>query len=118
MQHIFQGDIFWAQAPHATANPELLHPHVIVQEDLFNHSRLETVVACALTSNLRRAQEPGNLLLNPAEAGLEKQSVVVVSQLCTLQKSDLQAYIGRLSQERVQQILAGIRFQQRAYFKL
>ncbi len=117
MQKIFQGDIFWAFAPRETARPDLLHPHVILQADLFNHSRLETVVACALTSNLRRAhEEPGNVLLAVGEAGLDKASVVVVSQLCTLQKSELQGYIGRLSAERVQQILDGLRFQQRSFF--
>ena len=116
-RQINRGDIFWAAAGREDAKPGLLHPHVIVQADLFNHSRLETVVACALTSNRRRANEPGNFLLEPGEAGLEKLSVVVVSQLCTLQKADLQAYIGSLSESRVQQILAGIRFQQRAFFR-
>ena len=61
--------------------PGYSHPHVVVQEDVFNHSRIATVVVCALTSNLHRANEPGNVLLEAGEGNLPKQSVVVVSQV-------------------------------------
>ena len=76
-----------------------------------------TVVVCALTSNLKRATEPGNLLLDPGEGGLLKQSVVVVSQIDSVKKSELGARIGALSEARIEQVLAGLRFQQRAYFR-
>jgi mRNA interferase MazF len=75
---------------------------------MFNHSRLQTVVVCALTTNLRRAEAPGNVLLNEGEANLREQSVVVVSQLFTLDKRELQDIIGTLSPRRVQQIIRGI----------
>jgi mRNA interferase MazF len=67
---------------------------------------------CALTSNLQRAKLPGNVLLEAGEANLAKQSVVVVSQVSTVDKSQLGEYIGSLSQQRVQQILAGMQFLQ------
>lgn len=93
------------------------HPHVVVQDDVFNRSRVETVVMCALTSNLRRASEPGNLQLEPGEGGLERASVVIVSQVDAVAKAKLTDKIGALSQERVERILDGMRFQQRAFFR-
>lgn len=68
-----------------------------------------------LTSNLNRAAEPGNVLLEPGEGNLEKQSVVVVSQVSSVYKTRLGAHIGTLSGERVQQILAGMRFLQASF---
>ena len=96
--------------------PGYPHPHVVVQDDVFNHSRLKTVVVCALTSNLRRANWPGNVLLEAGEGGLPKRSVVVVSQVSSVEKARLGERIGSLSDARVEEILAGLRFQQRAFF--
>ena len=93
------------------------HPHVVVQEDVFNHSRIATVVVCALTSNLHRATEPGNVLLDLGEGNLPKQSVVVVSQISSIEKERLGERIGTLSEARVDQILAGLRFQQASFFR-
>jgi len=82
---------------------------VVIQNNVFNRSRLNTVVVCVLTSNLQRATAPGNVLLEPGEADLPKQSVVVVSQLFTVDKSQLSEYIGTLSKKRVRQILDGLK---------
>lgn len=81
---------------------------MIVQNDAFNESRINTVVVCGLTSNLRRAGDPGNVLLFPGEANLPEQSVVNISQIVTLDKSQLRARIGTLSPERVREVLRGI----------
>jgi mRNA interferase MazF len=106
---IQQGDVFWVDlGPPSGAGPGLLHPHVVIQNDVFNRSRLGTVVVCTLTSSLKRAQVPGNVLLDEGEANLPKRSVVVVSQLFTVDKEDLTERIGSLSAERVRQILQGI----------
>ena len=93
------------------------HPHVVVQDDVFNHSRITTVVVCALTSNLHRASWPGNVLLEAGEGNLPKRSVVVVSQVSSVEKARLGERIGSLSDARVEQILAGLRFQQASFFK-
>lgn len=90
---------------------------MVVQEDVFNHSRITTVVVCALTSNLHRATEPGNVWLDVGEGGLPKQSVVVVSQISSVDKSRLGDHLGSLSEARVEQILNGLRFQQRSFFR-
>lgn len=91
------------------SEPGYNHPYVVIQNNVFNQSRINTVVVCALTSNLRRAQDPGNVALNSGEAGLTKASIVQVSQLLTLDKSQLSDYIGVLSKNRVRQILDGLR---------
>jgi mRNA interferase MazF len=115
---ISQGDVFWIEAdPSRGTIPGSPHPHVVVQDDLFNRSRISTVVVCALTSNLHRATEPGNVLLEPGEGSLEKQSVVVVSQVSSVYKTRLGQHIGTLSAERVQQILAGMRFLQTSFHR-
>ncbi|MEG5062686.1 type II toxin-antitoxin system PemK/MazF family toxin [Microcoleus sp. B3-A4] len=107
---INQGDIFWIELDEPSGSePGYLHPHVIIQNNLFNRSRINTVVVCVLTSNLRRANSPGNVLLEAGEADLPEQSVVNVSQILTIDKSQLGEKIGTLSAERVGQILDGIR---------
>lgn len=114
---INRGDVFWIAPDDARGPvPSYSHPHVVVQDDVFNHSRISTVVVCALTTNLAKATEPGNVLLEPGEGDLPKQSVVVVSQISSVEKSRLGERIGALSEARVEQILAGLRFLQRSFF--
>jgi len=107
---IQQGDIFSVDlgTPSGSA-PGYRHPHVVVQTNLFNQSKINTVVVCALTSNLKRAGAPGNVLLAKGEANLKKASVVNISQLVTVDKSDLTEKIGTLSPSRVEQIIDGIK---------
>jgi mRNA interferase MazF len=116
-REINQGEIYWVQLEDLHAiEPPIRHPHVIIQENVLNHSRIKSVVACALTSNLNRANEPGNIVLEAGEANLPKQSVVEVSKVSAVDKAQLGEYIGRLAESRTQQILAGMRFLQRSYF--
>ena len=115
---IHRGDVFWMEPDDSRGPvPSYSHPHVVVQDDVFNHSRITTVVVCALTSNLHRANEPGNVLLDVGEADLPVQSVVVVSQISSVDKARLGERIGSLSEARVEQILAGLRFLQRSFFR-
>ncbi len=107
---IQQGDIFWVELDEPSGSaPGYNHPHVVVQNNVFNQSRINTVVVCALSSNLKRAAAPGNVLLEPGEANLPKQSVAIVSQLFTVDKGYLGDLIGTLSRKRVRQILDGIK---------
>ena len=110
---IDRGDLYWLEDERGG----VAHPHVVVQDDVFNHSRITTVVVCALSSNLHKASEPGNLLLEPGEGDLPVQSVVVVSQITSVEKHRLGERIGVLSEARVEQILAGLRFQQTSFFR-
>ena len=116
-RRIHRGDIFWIAPDDARGPaPAYSHPHVVVQDDVFNHSRIATVVVCALTTNLGKATEPGNVLLDPGEGDLPRQSVVVVSQIDAVAKVRLGARIGALSAARVDEIVAGLRFLQRSFF--
>jgi mRNA interferase MazF len=106
---INQGDIYWIELEEPKGSePGYSHPHVVIQNNVFNASKINTVIVCVLTSNLKRAQAPGNVLLEKGEGNLPKQSVVLVSQIFTVDKSQLGEFIGTLSEQRVKQILEGI----------
>ncbi len=105
-----QGDIFWVDLGEpGGSEPGYTHPSVVIQNNMFNHSRINTVIVSSLTSNLKRANLPGSVLLGPWEANLPKQNVVVVSQVFTVDKAQLRDYIGTLSKKRVRQILDGFK---------
>ncbi len=103
-----KGDIYWlhpeSQHEFASAYP---HPHVVIRDNL------GSVVLCAITTNMKKVNLPGNILLEAGEAKLPKQSIVDVSLVSTVKKTALGEYIGSLSKQRVNQILAGIKFLQR-----
>lgn len=90
------------------SGPALRHPHVVVQNDLFNRSGLATTVVCTITSNLRRAAYPGTVTLEAGEANLPRQSVVNTTQVATVDKDELTEKIGKVSDLRLREILAGI----------
>ena len=110
---INQGDIFWIPLEDASGLiPDYIHPHVVIQNNALNRSRISTVVVCSLTSNMKQAKSPGNVLLEVGEANLPRQSVVVVSKITTVDKGQLGEYVGTLSGQRINQILAGMKFLQ------
>ena len=109
MVDINQGDIFWIDFDDPEGSePGYRHPYVVIQNNVFNNSRIRTVVVCALTSNLKRAAAPGNILLEPHEANLPKRSVVNISQIYTVDKTQLGEQIGALAARRVREILEGV----------
>lgn len=114
---INQGDIYWVQLQDTSGSEaDISHPYVIVQANVFNHSRISSVVACALTTNIKRVSTPGNVLFDIGEANLPRQSVVEVSKVSTIDKTQLGKYIGSLNEQRINQILAGMRLLQRSFF--
>ena len=107
---IEQGEIYWVDLGQPSGSePGYRHPHVVIQNNLFNASKINTVVICALTSNVKRAQAPGNVLLKKGEANLPKKSVVNISQIYTVNKSDLTGKIGKVSVKRFNEIVEGIK---------
>jgi mRNA interferase MazF len=111
-----RGDIFWIEPELLRPSvPGVAHPHVVIQEDVLNLSRVATTVVCGVTSNLKRANEPGNVLLRAGEGNLPEASVVLVSQVSAVDKVDLTRAIGSLSEERIVQIVAGMRFLQKSF---
>ena len=106
---IRQGDVWWADLDDPTGtSPGYRRPIVVIQGEPFNRSKIGTVVCVALTSNLRWAEAPGNVLLGARETGLPKDSVANVSQVVTLDKGTLTERAGALSSPRLQLILSGI----------
>ncbi len=106
---IRQGDIFWVElGKPAGSGPGFRHPCVVIQNNVYNTSRLNTVILCVLTSNLERAKAPGNVLLRKGEGNLPKASVVNITQIITVDKSDLAEKIGSLSLVRLNEILDGV----------
>lgn len=107
--NIEQGEIYWVDLGEPQGSePGFIRPYVVIQNDLLNQSAIKTVILCALTTNLRRAKAIGNILLEIEEGGLSEQSVINVSQLFTVDKNLLTDKIGKLSKDRVEQILAGL----------
>ena len=90
------------------SEPGYRRPYIVVQSDAFNRSAIPTAVVCALTTNLRLADAPGNVLLEVGEGNLPSPSVVNVSQVVTLDRRRLTSMIGRLSTRRVSQVVEGL----------
>ena len=106
---ISQGEVWWADLGEpAGSEPGYRRPVVVVQGDAFNRSSLRAVVCVTLTSNLRWAEAPGNVLLSGRATGLPKDSVANVSQLVTLDRDALTLRVGGLSASSLALVLAGI----------
>jgi len=106
---IERGDLWWADLgePRGSA-PALRRPVLVIQSDGFNKSRIPTVVVAALTSNLKLADAPGNVLCRPRGTGLPQPSVVNVSQLATLDRRFLLERMGRLSRTTMEEVEEGL----------
>ncbi len=106
---IAQGDVYWVDLgiPRGS-EPGFRNPFVVIQNDAVNVSRIRTVIVCLITSNLKRAKAPGNVLLEKNEANLSEPSVVNVSQIYTIDKDMLDNKLGTLDKGRVRQILEGL----------
>ena len=106
---ISQGEVWWADLRVPTGSePGFRRPVVVVQGDALNRSRIATVVCVPLTSNLKWAEAPGNVLLTARSTRLPKDSVANVSQIVALDKSFLTERVGKLSAAKVELLLSGI----------
>jgi mRNA interferase MazF len=109
VNRIRQGDVYWIDfgAPKGSG-PADRHPCVVVQSDNFNQSMISTTVVCLITSNPRHALAPGNVALKRGDARLPKASGVNVSQVATVDKTDLLERIGRLPPATIDLIRSGL----------
>lgn len=104
-----QGDVVWVALGEPVGSaPGFRRPCVVVQNDLFNASKIRTVVVCPITSNVRRAALPGNVKLARGEANLPKPSVALGTQLITVDLSQVISTIGTISKKRLKDVLDGI----------
>ena len=105
-----RGEIWWAELPApTTSEPGFRRPVAIVQSNAFNRSRIRTVIAVVLTSNLRLAEAPGNVLIPASDSGLPKDSVANVSQVITVDRTFLTERCGRLPAHSIKSVDDGLR---------
>jgi mRNA interferase MazF len=106
-----RGEIWWVDLPEPVGSePGYRRPMLIIQIDEFNRSRINTVVAIVLTSNIRLVEAPGNVLLKSTQTGLPKDSVANVSQVLTIDKSFMTEKAGKVRARELQQVESGLRF--------
>ena len=108
---IKQGDVFWAELPIPRGSePGYDRPVLVVQQSSINASDIQTVLCVPLTTNMRLAAAPGNVLLSARQTGLPKPSVANVSQVITLDKRFLHTYVATLPDNLLASVLDGIEF--------
>ena len=107
---IYRGEMWWANLPVPLGSePGYRRPILIVQDDSFNGSQINTIIGIVITSNLKLAKAPGNVYLPKNKTGLVKNSVANVSQIITIDKSFLSERINTLDEELMEQIDEGLR---------
>jgi mRNA interferase MazF len=107
---MLRGEVWWATLHSPTASePGYRRPLLIIQSDDFNRSRINTVIAVVITSNLLLAEAPGNVLLSKKDTNLPKKSVANVSQLITVDKSFLTEKVGNVSSHKLREVEEGVR---------
>jgi mRNA interferase MazF len=105
-----RGEVWWASLPDPSGSgPGYRRPILVVQADEFNASRIQTVVVAVITSNLKLAAAPGNVLCRRRDTGLPRDSVVNVSQVITLGKTFLTSRIKALPASLMRSVDAGLR---------
>jgi mRNA interferase MazF len=110
MALIRRGEVWWTDfGPIVGSTPAGRRPSLVISADRFNDSNINTVVVAGLTSNVRLARRPGNLLLKAGTAGLPLDSVVNVSQVQTLDKRELDSCLGQVGKRVMEQVDAGLR---------
>ncbi len=107
---IERGEIWWASLPDPHgAEPGFRRPLLVVQNNAFNRSRIQTVLAVVLTSNLRLVEAPGNVLVPKKLSSLPRDSVANVSQLITVDRDFLIERVGKLRGHAIRAVNAGLR---------
>jgi len=107
---IRRGECWWASLPEpAASEPGYRRPVLVIQSDDFNRSRIATVIVVVITSNLKLAEAPGNVLLPKKSTGLGRDSVANISQVVTIDKSFLTERIGAVPEHLLEQIEEGLR---------
>jgi mRNA interferase MazF len=107
---IKRGEIWWASLrPPVGSEPGFRRPVLIIQANPFNQSKIRTVIAAVITSNIQLAAAPGNVRLTVRQSGLQRESVVNVSQVVTLDRSFLTKRVGLISPAKQREVDDGLR---------
>ena len=109
MVTVSQGEVWWADLGEPRGSkPGFRRPVLVIQGDALNRSRIATAVCVALKSNVKWASAPGNVLLSESATGLPKESVANVSQIVTLDKSELTVRVSKLPKAKLELVLSGV----------
>lgn len=104
-----QREVWWAELPEPHGSEAgFRRPVVVVQGDRFNRSRISTIVCVPLTSQLRWADAPGNVLLPARSTGLPRDSVANVSLVLAVNRRQLVERAGVISERQIEQLFVGI----------
>jgi mRNA interferase MazF len=107
---MYRGEIWWANLPDPVASePGYRRPVLIIQDDVFTQSRINTVIVVIITSNIQLAEAPGNVLLPQEASGLSRDSVANVSQIFTVDKTFLVERISSLPDYLQEELNEGLR---------
>jgi len=107
---IRNGSIYWVDfSPSKGSEPSGRRPGLVIQNNILNDSKLNTVIMLAITSTLKFGELPGNIVLRRGEANLPKRCVVNVTQIKSVDKNSLKEKIGTLSAERLAEVHQGLR---------
>jgi len=105
-----RGTVWWADlADPRGSEPGYRRPLLVIQADSFNRSRIRTIIAVVLTSNLRLVDAPGNVLIPARASGLRKDSIANVSQIVTLDRAYLVELVGTMDSKTLRQVESGLR---------
>ncbi|MEA1912101.1 MAG: type II toxin-antitoxin system PemK/MazF family toxin [Spirochaetota bacterium] len=106
---MIRGEIWWADLgiPFGS-EPGFKRPVLILQDNLFNKSRIKTIIVVSITSNLLLAEAPGNIILEKEESNLSKDGVINVSQISTIDKHRLIEKIGNISRITEEKVDTGV----------
>ncbi|MEO8073142.1 MAG: type II toxin-antitoxin system PemK/MazF family toxin [Acidobacteriota bacterium] len=104
-----RGEVWWADLGEPRgSSPGFHRPVLIIQSDYFNKTQMNTLVVAIITTNLRLAKMPGNILLSKRSSGLENESVVNNSQIFTVDRTDLLDFVEILSERKMEQVEKGL----------
>jgi mRNA interferase MazF len=107
---VTRGEIWWADLPDPRGSePGYRRPVLVIQANSFNRSRIQTVIVAIISSNLRLADAPGNVLLTARATGLPRDSVVNVSQVLTLDRSFLTEQAGKIARTLLDDVDRGLK---------
>lgn len=107
---IRKGSVYWIDfSPGKGSEPRGRRPGLVVQNNVLNDSKLNTVIVLAITSTLKYGELPGNVILNKGEANLPKKCVVNVTQIKSVDKTSLSAKIGTVSEKRMNEVYEGMK---------
>ncbi len=107
---IFRGDIFWAPTMDEHGNMRgIIHPQLVIQDTIINNSRIESIVMCEISTNMKKAYEVGNILLDAGEGNLDKRSIIIPSHISLVNKKDLGDFIGKLSPSRIDEVFSSLK---------